>query len=99
MCVCVCVHVCVCVCAHACVCVTGAGRGHVVDQVFECGSHCNEGVVHGRVFLIRHALVEDRAAVADVEDGDHQEAHHTHEPRDQGRECYGPQRHRLLHRH
>ncbi len=28
-----------------------------------------------------HALVEDRAAVADVEDGDHQEAHHTRAPR------------------
>ncbi len=80
------------------VCVTGAGagRGHVVDQVFERGSHREEVVVHGRVFLVRHAVVEDRAAVADVEDGDHQEAHHTHGPRDQGRERYGPQRRRLL---
>ncbi len=103
MCVRACVRLClsVCVCVCVCACVTGAGarRGHVVDQVFECGSHCNEGVVHGRIFLVRHAVVEDRAAVADVEDGDHQEAHHTHGPRDQGRERYGPQRRRLLRRH
>lgn len=71
-------------------------RGHVVDEVFKRGSHGDEGVVHGGIFLIRHAVVDDRAAVADVEHCDHHEAHYAHGTSDKSRKRHRPQGLRLL---
>lgn len=63
-----------------------AGCGHVIDEVFECCSNSDEGVIYRGVFLIGYTVVEGPCSastqtslvVADVECQNEQQTQHTH---------------------
>lgn len=83
-----------------------ARGGHVVDEVLQCCSNSDEGMVHGGVLFIGHPVVvvmvgpgapgpQSPVAVADIKCHNKQQAEHTHRAGDHRCKGHGTQRRRL----